>query len=154
MGRVDPLSDRHGAIAMSARREVLTILDVNGELTVFHRKSSCSGVTTDASCAGRGWTIQSDLATAFNSQRCPVAQDTAAGSDIRFDHVDQVALGDCSPRAPTDPYVRTLPHTVPQIMGSLRDEVPNASRERVPMGSDEVMHRISPSASSGCCCGD
>ena len=33
---------------------------------------------------------------------------------------DRVALGDYSPRAPTDPYVRTLPHTVPQIMASLR----------------------------------
>jgi hypothetical protein len=33
---------------------------------------------------------------------------------------DRVALGDCSPRAPTDPYVRTLAHTVPLIMASLR----------------------------------
>ena len=33
---------------------------------------------------------------------------------------DQVALGDCSPRAPTDPYVPALEHTVPRIMGSLR----------------------------------
>ena len=33
---------------------------------------------------------------------------------------DRVALGDYSPRAPTDPYVRTLPHTVPQIMAWLR----------------------------------
>ena len=30
----------------------------------------------------------------------------------------QVALGDCSPRAPTDPYVRTLPHTVHLMMDS------------------------------------
>ncbi len=30
----------------------------------------------------------------------------------------QVALGDCSPRAPTDPYVRTLAHTVPLMMDS------------------------------------
>jgi hypothetical protein len=30
----------------------------------------------------------------------------------------QVALGDCSPRAPTDPYVRTLPHTVHRMMDS------------------------------------
>ena len=33
---------------------------------------------------------------------------------------DLVALGDYSPRAPTDPS--TLEHTVPQIMGSLHDE--------------------------------
>ena len=31
----------------------------------------------------------------------------------------QVALGDCSPRAPTDPYVPTLEHTAPHIMRSL-----------------------------------
>ncbi len=43
---------------------------------------------------------------------------------------DQVALGDCSLSAPTDPYVRILPHTVPQIIGSLHDEAWNASRER------------------------
>jgi len=33
---------------------------------------------------------------------------------------DRVAPGRCRPRAPTDPYVRTLAHTVPQIMVSLR----------------------------------
>jgi len=27
---------------------------------------------------------------------------------------DRVAQGDCSPRAPTDPYVLALEHTVPQ----------------------------------------
>jgi hypothetical protein len=30
-----------------------------------------------------------------------------------------VALGSCLPRAPTDPYVRALAHTAPQIVGSL-----------------------------------
>jgi len=30
----------------------------------------------------------------------------------------QVAVGDCSPTAPTDPYVRTLAHTVPLMMDS------------------------------------
>jgi hypothetical protein len=35
--------------------------------------------------------------------------------------VGQVALGDCSPRAPADPYVPTLEHTAPHIMGSLRE---------------------------------
>jgi len=33
---------------------------------------------------------------------------------------DRVALGDFSPRAPTDPYVPALEHTVPRIMASLR----------------------------------
>jgi len=33
----------------------------------------------------------------------------------------RVAPGDCSPGAPTDPYVHTLEHTVPQDMGSLLD---------------------------------
>jgi len=38
-----------------------------------------------------------------------------AGRDL-----DRVALGRCQPRAPTDPYVLALEHTVLQIMGSLR----------------------------------
>jgi len=67
---------------------------------------------------------------------------------------DRVALGDCSPRAPTDPYVRALPHTVPRIMGSLHDEAGSALREREQAGSGVAERRISPSASSGCCCGD
>jgi hypothetical protein len=32
-----------------------------------------------------------------------------------------VALGGCPPRAPTDPYVHALEHTVPRVMDSLRD---------------------------------
>jgi hypothetical protein len=35
----------------------------------------------------------------------------------------QVALGDCSPRAPTDPCVRTLAHTVPLMMDSPRSKL-------------------------------
>ncbi len=35
--------------------------------------------------------------------------------------VDKPSPGDCSPGAPTDPYVHTLEHTVPQDMGSLLD---------------------------------
>src|SRR5208337_4027040 len=31
----------------------------------------------------------------------------------------RVALGGCPPRAPTDPYVDTLDHTVPQVTPSL-----------------------------------
>ncbi len=37
-------------------------------------------------------------------------------------------MGDCSPTAPTDPYVPALEHTVPQIMVSLRIEVVSALR--------------------------
>ena len=33
---------------------------------------------------------------------------------------DRVAVGRYQPTAPTDPYVRALAHTVPQIMASLR----------------------------------
>ena len=33
----------------------------------------------------------------------------------------QVAQGDCSPRAPTDPYVPALEHTAPHIRRSPRD---------------------------------
>ena len=38
----------------------------------------------------------------------------------RFQSADQVALGRYLPRAPTDPYVPALEHTVPQVMASLR----------------------------------
>jgi hypothetical protein len=37
---------------------------------------------------------------------------------------DRVALGGYPPRAPTDPYVLALEHTVPQIMGSLQAGTP------------------------------
>ena len=60
---------------------------------------------------------------------------------------NQVALGDCSPRAPTDPYVPTLEHTVPQIMVSLHDEAWNASREPEQVGNGGARHRISANAS-------
>ncbi len=39
---------------------------------------------------------------------------------LLFVQSDRVALGDYSPRAPTDPYVPALEHTVPQITASLR----------------------------------
>ena len=41
----------------------------------------------------------------------------------------RVALGGCPPRAPTDPYVLALEHTVPRIMGSLRDCRPSGQSE-------------------------
>jgi hypothetical protein len=39
-------------------------------------------------------------------------------SEIRFDEVGRVGLGGCTPRAPTDPYVLALEHTLPLIMDS------------------------------------
>ena len=53
---------------------------------------------------------------------------------------DRVALGRYRPRAPTDPYVRTLPHTVHQIMVSLRVRKLIAKCEVVPtdiVGADD-----------------
>ena len=40
----------------------------------------------------------------------------------------RVALGGCPPRAPTDPYVLTLEHTVPQPTDSPSAKVPEAIR--------------------------
>ncbi len=80
---------------------------------------------------------------------------TAASSAPRELAEDQVALGDYSPRAPTDPYVPALEHTVPQIMVSLRkEEAWSELREQEQAGNDGARHRISASASSGCCCDD
>ncbi len=45
---------------------------------------------------------------------------TSAPSGNRVAASDRVALGRYLPRAPTDPYVPALEHTVPQIMVSLR----------------------------------
>ena len=41
----------------------------------------------------------------------------------------RVTPGSCPPGVPTDPYVRTLAHTVPQITNSLRDHKQSAPRE-------------------------
>ena len=54
---------------------------------------------------------------------CPVA--TSDGKDCR------VALGGCPPRAPTDPYGLALEHTVPRIMGLLRERKPSGQSEPV-----------------------
>ena len=45
---------------------------------------------------------------------------------------DRVAEGNCSPPAPTDPYVPSLEHTVPQIMVSLREHRSNDKCGREP----------------------
>ena len=65
---------------------------------------------------------------ARNQSNLPVTKDgqgfkiglTLTRSMSVFVRADRVALGDYSPRAPTDPYVPALEHTVPQIMASLR----------------------------------
>jgi len=41
-----------------------------------------------------------------------------SGAGLSTRETRRVAPGDCSPGAPTDPYVRTLAHTAPQIVGS------------------------------------
>jgi len=66
-----------------------------------------------------------------------IRPDTAASSGEAELAEDQVALGDYSPRAPTDPDVPALEHTVPQIMVSLREvEAWNALRVRERAGND------------------
>ena len=55
-----------------------------------------------------------------------------------------MALGGCPPRAPTDPYVDTLDHTVPQVTPSLRRGImPRRTRHSL---SDGVT--VTPSGSS------
>ena len=77
----------------------------------------------------------------------------AAGGWTDWNSMDQVTVGDCSPTVPTDPYVPALEHTVPLIMVSLREEeawIELRVREQVDI--DGARHRISASASNGCCC--
>ncbi len=64
-------------------------------------------------------------------QHASVNQTSVSSSDEELAGVcpNRVALGDCSPRAPTDPYVRALAHTVPQITALLREEAVNAEHE-------------------------
>ena len=50
---------------------------------------------------------------------------------------DRVALGRCRPRAPTDPYVRALAHTVPLIMVSRRAGDSNGRCEREQAGNGD-----------------
>jgi hypothetical protein len=47
----------------------------------------------------------------------------------------RVALGGRPPRAPTDPYVDTLDHTVPRVMDSLLDVRVDDSRRRETIAS-------------------
>src|SRR5262245_18816450 len=67
---------------------------------------------------------------------------------------DRVALGRCRPRAPTDPYVLALEHTVLQITGSLHGCKPNARCARRPVGNAGAGGGNGPSSSSACGCGD
>ena len=49
--------------------------------------------------------------------RASVAHPAVVGK-MQLPASDRVAPGRCRPRAPTDPYVRTLAHTVPLMLGS------------------------------------
>ncbi len=53
---------------------------------------------------------------------------------------DRVAPGRCRPGAPTDPYVLTLEHTVPQIRVSLRVDRATEPYALEPMGNDRRCH--------------
>src|SRR5262245_11291844 len=67
---------------------------------------------------------------------------------------DRVALGRYRPRAPTDPYVLALEHTVPQIMDSLRACKLNARCAREPADSAGACGGNGSSPSCDCGCGD
>jgi hypothetical protein len=54
----------------------------------------------------------------------------------------RVALGGCPPRAPTDPYVHTLGHTVPRDMGSLRDVGVDDSERRERVSFEQPVESI------------
>ena len=47
--------------------------------------------------------------------------DTVAQTSVPESASDRVAMGRRRPKAPTHPYVPTLEHTVPLIMGLLRE---------------------------------
>ena len=67
---------------------------------------------------------------------------------------DRVAPGRVQPGAPTDPYVPTLEHTVPQIMDSLRACKLNGRCARGPAGIAGGGEGISSTSSCECGCGD
>ena len=58
------------------------------------------------------------------SARCchysPTAGRETDSGKLKLVPFDRVAVGRYRPTAPTDPYVRTLAHTVPRVMVSLR----------------------------------
>jgi hypothetical protein len=64
----------------------------------------------------------------------------------------RVALGRYRPRAPTDPYVRALAHTVPRITDSLRDRRLNERCARGPADSagQDVQTRSTSSSVRDC----
>ena len=53
-----------------------------------------------------------------------------------------MALGGCPPRAPTDPYVHTLEHTVPQVMDSLLDVTVDDPRRRERIALQEPVESV------------
>ena len=75
----------------------------------------------------KGRSVYIEKPTHFCDRRDPLISDHVddrvhVGHSLRPKMaVGQVARGDCSPRAPTDPYVPALGHTAPHIRRSPRD---------------------------------
>jgi hypothetical protein len=63
----------------------------------------------------------------------------------------RVALGGCPPRAPTDPYVDTLDHTVPQVTPSPRHNLTSAVTNPYLLSVPISVTPRGSSKSSGCC---
>ena len=63
-----------------------------------------------------------------------------------MDGSSRVTPGSCPPGVPTDPYVRTLAHTVPQIMSSLRERRLSAPPEAEAKDSAPLTVGSAPSA--------
>ena len=61
-----------------------------------------------------------------------IDEDGCGSHTARIQPFDRVAPGRYRPGAPTDPYVRTLAHTVPQITVSLLGRKPNEQYARAP----------------------
>ena len=71
----------------------------------------------------RGWLCLPLWLGVLALQGCskmPSAMHVHTGKTSGVTYEDRVALGRYRPRAPTDPYVLALEHTVLQIMDSLR----------------------------------
>ena len=66
----------------------------------------------------------------------------------------RVAVGRYRPTAPTDPYVPTLEHTVPQVMVSLRARKLNVKCERAPAGIAGADDETSAKSSFAHGCGE
>ena len=68
----------------------------------------------------RGKGVSGQLPCQIKASRHPCSRDTLVPLNSPYLVAGRVALGGYPPRAPTDPYVDTLDHTVPQVTPSLR----------------------------------